>query len=75
MNLLLVHVLLEARVEVSPPVKEERVADELEPGGELEAGVLKELLEAVGADVLGSLDLVGARVEVDVGLDEEDVVD
>lgn len=74
-NLFLVHKLLEAVVEVSPPVKEERVADELEPGGELEARVVKQSLELVGADILGSLDLVGAGVEVDVGLDEENVVD
>lgn len=75
MNLLLVHVLLEAGVEVSPPLEEERVADELEPGSELEAGVLKQLLQTIGADILGRLDLVGAGVQVDVGLDEQDVVD
>lgn len=35
-NLLLVLVGLEARVKVRPPLKEHRVADELEPGCELE---------------------------------------
>lgn len=74
-NLLLVHKLLEAGVEVGPPLKQHGVADELEPRGELQARVVELLLELFGRNVLGSLDLVGAGVEVNVGLDEEDVVD
>ena len=74
-NLLLVHVLLKTRVKVLPPVEEQRVANELEPRGELEGRVLEHLLEAVGRDVLGGLHLILARVEIDVGLDEENVVD
>lgn len=74
-NLLLVGVILQARVEMLPPLKQHRVADELEPGGELQSGVGEELLELVRRNVLGGLDLVGAGIEVDVGFDEEDVVD
>ena len=74
-NLLLVHVLVEARVEVLPPVEEHRVADELEPGGELEGGILEHLLQAVGRDPLRGSHLVLTGGEINVGLDEEDVVD
>jgi hypothetical protein len=73
-DLLLVEVLVQTSVKVLPPLEEHRVADELEPGGELETGVLEQLLQVVGGDVLCGLDLVGADVEVDVGLDEQDVV-
>lgn len=73
-NLLLVLVLLQARIEMVPPLKEHRVADELEPRRELEAGVLKLLLELLGRDVLGRLDLVRAGRQVYIGLDEENVV-
>lgn len=74
-NLLFVHVLVQARVEVLPPLKEHRVADELKPRGELEVGLLKQFLELLGCDILCVLNLVGAGVEVDVGLDEKNVVD
>lgn len=74
-NLLLVGVLLKPRVKVLPPLEEHRVADELEPGRELEARVLEQLLESVGGGVLRGLDLVLVGVEVDVGLDEENVID
>jgi hypothetical protein len=74
-DLLLVQVGVQAVVELLPPLEEHRVADELEPGGELEAGVLEQLLQLVGSDVLSVTDLVGGGVEVDVGLDEENVVD
>ena len=73
-NLLLVLVLLQARIEMVPPLKEHRVADELEPRCELEAWVLKLLLELFGRDVLGCLDLVRAGLQIDIGLDEENVV-
>lgn len=57
-----------------PPLKEHRIADEFEPGGELECGIFKELLQAVGGDVLCVPDLVGVGGKVDVGLDEEDII-
>lgn len=72
---LIVCVLLETGVKASPPVKEESIADELEPRCELEAGVLKELLETVRAAVLSVPDLVRAGGKVDVGFDEQNVVD
>lgn len=73
-DLLLVKVLVEAGVKVSPPLKQHRVADELEPRGELELGVLELGLELLGGDVLGGLDLIRVDLEIDIRLDEEDVV-
>ena len=58
-----------------PPLEQLRLADELEPGRDEGLGVGEDGLELVGRDVLYGLDLVGADVEVDIGLDEEDVVD
>lgn len=58
-----------------PPLEEHRVANELEPGREFEARVLEHLLQLLRRDVLCGLHLVLVGVDVDVGLDEEDVVD
>lgn len=60
---------------MAPPLEQHRVADELEPRGELEVGLLEHLLQLIGGDVAGVADLVGVDLEVDVGLDEKDVVD
>lgn len=73
-NLLLVHVLIQAGIEVLPPLKEHGVANELEPRCENQAGVVELLLELLRSDVLCISDLVPVNVEIDVGLDEEDVV-
>lgn len=73
-DLLLVLVGFQARVEVRPPLKQHGVADELEPWCELECRVVKLLLKRLRCHVLRRLGLVGVHVEVDVGLDEEDVV-
>ena len=58
-----------------PPLEEHGLADELEPRGKLQRGILKHLLELISRHVLGSLDFVLVDVEIDVGLDEEDVID
>jgi hypothetical protein len=73
-DLLLVQVLVEARVEVLPPLEEHRVTDELEPRSENQARIIELLLETFGSNVLGISDLVLVDVKVDVGLDEENVV-
>lgn len=59
---------------ILPPFKEHRVADELEPGSELELRVLEHLLELFGANVFRVTNFVHVHVEINVGLDEEDVV-
>lgn len=73
-DLLLVRVRLESRIQVRPPLEEHRVADELEPRSELQRRVLELLLQVFCRNVLCGLDLVLVGLQVDVGLDEEDVV-
>ena len=68
-------VLIQTVVEVFPPLEESALADELEPGGESEGIVFEHGLELRLGDVFGGLDFVGVGVEVNVGLDEEDIVD
>ena len=58
-----------------PPLEQHRFADELEPRRELELRVLEQGLQLLGRDVFRVLNLVLVDVEVNVGLDEEDVVD
>lgn len=58
-----------------PPLKEHRVADQLEPGREFEAWVFEFLFQVVRSDILCGLYLVLVRVQINVGLDKEDVVD
>lgn len=74
-DLLLVGILLQACVEVLPPLKQHRVADELEPGGELEGRVLELLLQLLRADILGRLNFIDVGVEVNVGFDKQDIID
>lgn len=73
-DLLLVGELLKPVVEGSPPFKEHRLADELEPGGELERWVLEHLLELLGRNPHCVPDFVRVGVDLGVGLDEEDVI-
>jgi hypothetical protein len=61
-NLCLTQVLLEARVEVAPPLEEHRLADQLEPRCELERLVLEHGLQLV----LGHEGAVAGLVGVDV---------
>ena len=51
------------------------MANQLEPWRELERGVFKKFIEVIRRDVFCVLDFVGVDVQIDVGLDEEDVVD
>lgn len=78
-DLLLVQVLLETRdserIQLRPPLEEHRLADELEPGRELQTGVFEELLELLSGDVLRVSHFVLVDVQIDVRLNEEDVVD
>ena len=60
---------------ILPPFEKHRVADELEPGSELEFAVLEHLLELIGANVFRVTDFVRVHVKVNVGLDEKDVID
>jgi hypothetical protein len=74
-NLLFILVLVEARIKVLPPLEQHGLADQLEPGRELQARILEERLQLPGRHILCRLDLVLVDVEINVGLDEEDIVD
>jgi hypothetical protein len=62
-------------VQMLPPLKEHRLANQLEPRSELQRIIGEHGLELAFRDVFGVLDLVGTGLEVNVGFDEEDVVD
>ena len=74
-DLRLIHVLFQAPVQVLPPFKHHGLADQLEPWSELELVVLEHLLQLSLGDVLRSLHFVWIDFQVDVGLDEENVID
>lgn len=72
---LALELLQRRRSEMAPPLEQHRVADELKPRCELQAGLFEHLLELVGRDILGVADFVGVDIEIDVRLDEKNVVD
>jgi hypothetical protein len=74
-DLLFVHVLLQALVKVLPPFEQQRIADELEPRCELQGRVVEHRLQSIGIDIASVAYFVEVRLQVDVCLDEEDVVD
>lgn len=69
-NIGLILVLLQARIQVLPPFKEERVAYKLEPRGKLECRVVEHGFQLVCCNVLGISHFVFIRYDVDIGLDE-----
>lgn len=68
-------VLVQTLVQVLPPLKEHALTDKLEPGSESERVVLEHSLEIGIGNIFCSLDFVGVLVHIDIGLDEENVVD
>jgi hypothetical protein len=73
-DLRLALVLLETAVQVVPPLKQHALANELEPRGELVRLVLEHCLQLIRRDVLRVAHLVRVDVQVDIGLDEQDVI-
>lgn len=73
-DLRLALVLLQTAVQVIPPLKQHALANELEPRRELVRLVLEHCLQLVCRDVLRVAHLVRVDVQVNVGLDEEDVI-
>ena len=57
-----------------PPLVQHALANQLEPGRELEGLVGEHSLQVVLGDVARVPHLVGAWLEIDVSFDEEDVV-
>lgn len=58
-----------------PPLKEQRIANELEPRSKFKLWILEHSFQSLGANVCGILDFIQVGLEVNVGLDEEDVID
>lgn len=58
-----------------PPLVEHALADQLEPRRELERLVREHGFQVFLRYVAGVSDFVGTGVDIDVGFDEEDVVD
>lgn len=60
---------------MAPPLEEHRVADQLEPRGKFQIGLVKHLLQLVGRDVSGVAHFVRVDVQISVGFNEKDIVD
>jgi len=73
-NLLLAHILVQARIEVAPPLVKHALADELEPRRELERRVLEHALQLLLAHIARIPCFVGVHRQIDVRLDEQNVV-
>jgi len=58
-----------------PPLKKQRIANELEPGRKLKLRVLEHGFQAIGSNVCGILDFVQIRLEINVRLNKKDVID
>lgn len=74
-NLRLPEVFFKARVEVGPPFKEHRLADQLEPRCKLERLVLEHSFQLLRADEDAVTNFVRVDVKVDVSFNKENVVD
>jgi hypothetical protein len=68
-------VLFQTAVQVVPPLKQHALTNELEPWCELVRLVPEHVLELGSGNVFRIANLVRVDLQVDVGLDEQDVVD
>ena len=59
---------------MAPPLEEHCLADQLEPWCELERLVLEHGFQLILGDEGAITDFVGVDVKIDIGLDEENVV-
>lgn len=57
-----------------PPLEQQRVADELEPWGKLQSWVVEHGLQSIGGNIFRISDFVKVRLDIDICLDEQDVV-
>ena len=73
-NLLLILKSLQPLIEMLPPLEQQRIADQLEPGRELQGRVGEHVAEFLRGDVAGGLDFVGVVGVVDGGFDEKNVI-
>jgi len=73
-NLGLVHVLLQAFIEMLPPFEEQGVANKPEPWCKLQVAIVEHGLQFVGGNISSASNLVQVWLEVNICLDEENVV-
>lgn len=58
-----------------PPLKQQGVANKLEPWGELQSRVLEHLLQSVRGNIRRVLDFVQVGLKINIGFNEEDIID
>lgn len=57
-----------------PPLEQQRITNEFEPGRKLQVGIIEHRLQPLSGNVSGISDFVQVGFEVDIGLNEEDVI-
>lgn len=65
------HLALQNRL---PPLEQRALANEFEPRRESQRVVFEHILQLILGHVLRRLDFIWVLVDIDVGLDEEDVI-
>lgn len=60
---------------MTPPFKQHRVTNELEPRGEFQVRSCKQLFQFIGTDILRIPDFIRVDMQLNICLDEEDVID
>lgn len=60
---------------MAPPFEQHRIADKFEPRREFQPRLLKHRLQFVSRDVLRVSNLIRARLQLYICLDEENIVD
>ena len=60
--------------QAAPPFEQHRIADQLEPRGELETGLGKHLSKFVRRDISSILDFSRVRFQINVSFDKNNVV-
>jgi hypothetical protein len=57
-----------------PPLEQQRMADEFEPGSKFEGGIIEHRLQPLGSNPSSVADFVQIRFKINIGFDEEDIV-
>lgn len=73
-DLSLSQVLVQPLVEMLPPFKQHGMTDQLEPRRELQALIHKHFFQLLRRNISCVLRLVRVSFDVDIGFDEEDVI-
>lgn len=74
-DLSLPQILFQPLVQMLPPFEQHRVTNQLEPRSKLQTLILEHLFQVRWGNVSCVLGLVRVDVDVDTGLDEQDIID